>query len=198
VLLFGIQEFLLRTASDPDLVVEAYERVMEYYRCLIPGYKRAGAHMITVIEDIGGTSGLLIRPELWRRRFRPITQRFIDAVHDAGLYAGLAIDGHSGDVLDDVVEMGVDVFSVFDIHTTGLATVREKLAGRVCVKAAIDMQRTLPSGTPAAVEQEAEALEQAFARPAGGFIVQVVRWHRPEFPAANVQASVRAFNRHRR
>jgi len=59
------------------------------------------------------------------------------------------------------------------------------------------MQRTLPGGSPAEVEREAEALVQAFARPAGGFIAQIVRWHRPEFPAANVQASVRAFNRHR-
>lgn len=197
-LLFGIQEFLLRVASDPDLVTAAYERVMEYYRCLIPKYQRAGAHMITVIEDIGGTSGLLIRPELWRQRFKPITRRFIDAVHAAGLYAGLAIDGHSGDVLDDVLDLGVDVFSVFDIHTTGLATLRDRLAGKVCVKAAIDMQRTLPSGTPADVEQEAEALARAFATPAGGFIAQVVRWHRPEYPAANVQASVQAFNRLRR
>jgi len=153
--------------------------------------------MITVIEDIGGTSGLLIRPEVWRRRFKPITRRFIEAVHDAGLYAGLAIDGHSGEVLDDVRELGVDVFSVFDVHTTGLNTLREKLVGKVCVKAAVDMQRTLPGGTPAEVARDAEALVRAFSRPEGGFIAQVVRWHRPEFPAANVQASVRAFSRHR-
>jgi len=196
-LLFGIQEFLLRVATDPDLVTEAYARAMEYYRCLIPKYRRAGAHMITVTEDIGGTSGLLIRPEVWRRRFKPITRRFIEAVHDAGLYAGLAIDGHSGEVLDDVRELGVDVFSVFDVHTTGLNTLREKLAGKVCVKAAVDMQRTLPGGTPAEVARDAEALVRAFSRPEGGFIAQVVRWHRPEFPAANVQASVRAFSRHR-
>ena len=197
-LLVGLEDYLYRVAAEPDFAVELYDRVEQYYRQLIPRYKRAGAHMITVIEDIGGTSSLVMNPAVWRRHFKPITLRFLRAVHEAGLYAGLAIDGHSGDVLDDVLEMDVDVFTVFDIHTTGLETIRAKLGGKRCVKAAVDMQRTLAGGTPAAVERDAQRLVEAFHTPAGGLIAQVVRWHRPEFPRENVLASVRAFNRYRR
>jgi hypothetical protein len=38
----------------------------------------------------------------------------------------------------------------------------------------------------------------AFHTPQGGFIAQVVRWHRPEYPAANVRASTPAFNGYRK
>ncbi len=153
--------------------------------------------MITVIEDIGGTSSLVMRPDLWRTHFKPITERFFAAVHEAGMYVGLAIDGHSGDVLDDIAKMDVDVFTVFDIQQTGLETIRRKLAGKKCIKATVDMQHTLAGGTPQTVEDEARRLVEAFSTPRGGFIAQVVRWHRPEFPATNVEASVKAFNRYR-
>ena len=196
-LLIGLEEFLYKVAAEPDFVVDLYSRVEQYYRQLIPKFKRAGVHMITVIEDIGGTGSLVMRPDTWRERFKPILQRFIGAVHAEGMYAGLAIDGHSGDVLDDVVEMGVDVFSVFDMHTTGLDLIAEKLGGKVCVKATIDMQHTLATGTPEQVEAEAARMVQALHRPEGGFIAQVVRWHRPTFPNNNVLASVRGFNRFR-
>ena len=196
-LLVGLEDFLYQLAAQEDFAVELYDRVEQYYRTLIPKYKRAGAHMITVIEDIGGTSSLVMNPQIWRRRFKPITQRFLKAVHEAGLYTGLAIDGHSGDVLDDVLGMEVDVFSVFDMHTTGLETIRRKFSGKKCIRATVDMKRTLAAGTPAAVREEADRLVDAFSGRAGGFIAQVVRWHRPQFPAANVQASVDAFNRYR-
>jgi uroporphyrinogen decarboxylase len=196
--LVGMEEFLYKVAAEPDFAVELYGRVEEYYRRLIPKFKRAGAHMITLIEDIGGTSSLVMNPETWRKLFKPITTRFLKAVHEAGLYAGLCIDGHSGDVLDDLKGMGVDCFTVVDNGTVGLDLLRRKLRGKLCVKAAVDMQRTLARGTPEAVEKEAADLVENLHTREGGFISQIVRWHRPEYPAANVAASVRAFNRYRR
>ena len=195
--LFGLEDFLLKIAEDIDLVTEAYARVADYYMALVPKYKRAGAHMITVIEDLGGRDGLVMRPSVWRDRFKPSLQRFIDCVHANGLYAGVAIDGSSRDVLEDLPGMKVDVFSVFDIKTTGIETIRRALAGKVCVKATVDMQTSLAVGSPEQVAREADELVDAFHGERGGFIAQVVRWHRPEFPAANVAASVKAFNAHR-
>ncbi len=137
--LYGLEEFLLKVAEDIEEVTEAYARVADYYLRLAPKYKKAGAHMITVIEDLGGRDGLVISPALWRA-----------------------------------------------------------LGGRMCVKATVDMQTSLAVGTPQDVTREAEELVRAFHGTEGGFIAQVVRWHRPEFPAANVAASVAAFNAWRR
>ncbi len=192
--LYGLEEFLLKVADDIEEVTEAYARVADYYLRLAPKYKKAGAHMITVIEDLGGRDGLVISPALWRARFKPILQRFIDGVHDLGLYAGVAIDGSSRDVIEELPGMKIDVFTVFDIKTTGLETIRRALGGRMCVKATVDMQTSLAVGTPQDVAREVEELVRAFHGADGGFIAQVVRWHRPEFPAANVAASVAAFN----
>ena len=196
-LLIGLEDFLIKVANNIDFVIDVYGRVMEYYTALIPKYKRAGAHMITVIEDLGSTSSLLINPNVWRKHFKPLTAKFINAVHEEGLYAGMLIDGNSKDVLDDLLDLKLDVFTVVDMKTTGLDVIREKLKGKMCIKAAVDMQSTLAVGSPQEVEEDAVELVQALHAPEGGFISQVVRWHRPEYPSANVLASVEAFNRYR-
>ena len=196
--LFGEERFLMNIADNLNFVIEVYERVMEYYKALVLKYKKAGAHMITDIEDIGGTSSLLINPDTWRKHFKPILTSFFRFVHEQNMYTGLLIDGHCEQVLADILDMEIDVFSNFDNHTTGLAGIRDKLRGKICVKATVDMQRTLPMGTPEEVRREAHELVEAFQTPEGGFICEVVRWHRPSYPEENVLASVQAFNEHRK
>ncbi len=196
-LLYGLEDFLLLIAGNPQAAVETYARVADYYKQLVIKYKQAGAHMITVFEDVGGTNGLLINPDTWRKQFKPILADFYKFVHDQGMYTGILIDGNSGPILDDLPEAGVDVFSVMDYQATGLELIQEKARGKMCINAAIDMQHTLPCGTPQEVEQEAAKLYEAFNTPDGGFICTVVRWHRPEYPNDNVLASVKGFNAYR-
>ena len=197
-LLFGMQDFLMLMASEPQVAAEVYERVAEYYKSLVIKYKRAGAHMITVFEDIGGTQGLLMSPANWRKYFKPTLADFYKFVHDQGMYTGILIDGNSGPILEDLTEVGLDVFTVLDYMATGIELIQEKIKGKVCINASIDMQHTLPNGSPQEVEQEADKLVEAFNAPNGGFMCTVVHWHRPAYPAPNVLASVRGFNRYRR
>ena len=195
--LFGIQEFFMTFAETPLFVTEVYERVMEYYRALLPKLKRAGAHMVTVIEDLGSREGLLIQPDLWRQYIKPITKRFIQHVHDQDMYAGLFIDGSSRQIMDDLLDMGIDCFTTVDIQSTGVDVIRDHLKGKICLRAAVDMQTTLPMGTPQDVANDARELVSSLNSPEGGLICQVVRWHRPKFPPDNVRASVDAFNTYR-
>ena len=196
--LFGLQDFLILIASNPSVAVETYTRVAEYYKHLVVKYKQAGAHMITVFEDIGGTQGLLMRPDDWRKYFKPALTDFYRFVHDQGLYTGILIDGNSGPILDDLTEVGIDVFTVLDYMTTGLELIQDKIKGKICINASVDMQHTLPHGTPEEIEEEAQKLYEAFHSPAGGFMSTVVRWHRPEYPEQQVLASVRGFNKYRK
>ena len=196
-LLFGLQDFLMLIASNPRGAVETYTQVAEYYKHLVVKYKQAGAHMITVFEDIGGTHGLVMNPDDWRKYFKPVLTDFYTFVHDQGLYTGILIDGNSSPILDDLREVGLDVFTVLDYMATGLELVRDKMKGKICVNASVDMQHTLPHGTPEQIEQEADKLCEAFQSPEGGFMCTVVRWHRPEYPEENVLASVRGFNKYR-
>jgi uroporphyrinogen decarboxylase len=197
MMLMGEEQFLIKTIDNINFVVELYENLMEYYKALVLKYKKVGAHMINVIEDVGSTASMLIPPDIWRKHFKPLTHKFYKYVHEQGLYTGLLIDGNCGEILDDLLEMDIDVFSSFDIKTTGMDLIKEKLKGKICLKATVDMQTTLPMGTPEEVMQDARELVETLNSPQGGFICEVVRFHRPEYPAQNVLASAKGFNEYR-
>ncbi len=196
--LFGANDFFMKLATDLDFVVEVYERVADYYIKMIDRFKAAGAHQITLIEDLGSNQGLVLNPDIWRKRFKPITTKAFKYIHEQGLYTGILIDGDAKPVLDDLFDMEIDQLCIPDFKVTGVDALKEKIKGRMCFKATVSMADTLASGTPRDVEKEAEALVETFHSPAGGFICEVVRWHRPAYPEENVQASVKAFNKYRK
>jgi uroporphyrinogen-III decarboxylase len=197
MMLMGINEFYLKLATNLNFVVELYQRVTEYYKKIALKFKKAGSHMITVIEDLGQQTGMVMNPVTWRKYFKPILNDYYKFVHENGMYTSLCVDGDSKDIHKDILEMEIDVFFIPDINTTGIKSLTENLKGRICLKAPVDMQSTLATGTPEQVEKEAIGLVENLSTKNGGFICEVVQWYRPQYREENVIASVKGFNKFR-
>lgn len=197
MMLTGTNEFYLKLATNLNFIREVYERAAEYYKKMVLKFKNAGAHMITVIEDLGQKTGLVMNPAIWRKNFKPVLNGFFKFVHENGMYTSLCIDGDTKPIHDDILEMEIDMFFMPDIHTTGLKSTIENLKGKICLKAPVDMLSTLASGAPEEVEKEAIEIVENLNSKDGGFVCEVVKWYRPEYKEENVLASVKAFNRYR-
>ena len=195
--MIGTTDFFIDVATNISFVMDVYEQVVEYYKKMVLKYKQAGAHMITVIEDLGTNSGLAINPKTWVKEFKPVLKGFFSFVHEQGLYTSLCVDGNAEPLHEHLVDMGVDVFFMPDIETTGITKVRQNLKGKICLKAPVDMKTTLSNGTPQQVEKAAMEIVDALNDKSGGFICEVVKWYRPEYPMQNVLASVKGFNNYR-
>lgn len=196
--LFGINDFYMKLATDTDFVAMVYEKVADYYMKMIPKFKKAGAHKITMVEDLGSSKGLVLNPDIWRKKFKPTIKKVFKFIHEQGLYTGIFIDGDAGPILDDLLEMEIDQLTIPDYKVTGVEVLKEKIKGKMCFKATVDMVGTLSQGTPEDVEKEAHELVENFNTTGGGFVCEVVRWYRPTYPEDNVIASVRAFNEYRK
>ncbi len=197
MMLIGTNDFYLKLATDLHFIVEVYERVAQYYKEIVLKYKKAGAHMITVIEDLGQNTGMVMNPKVWRKEFKPILNDFYKFVHENNMYTSLCIDGDTKDIHTDILEMEIDMFFLPDVNTTGIRSLVDNLKGKICLKAPVDMLTTLATGTPDQVEKEAHDIVESLNSRDGGFVCEVVRWHRPEYKDENVLASVRGFNRFR-
>lgn len=196
--LLGPNDFFMKLATDLNFVVEVYEMVANYFIKMIDKFKSAGAHQVTIIEDLGSNKGLVLNPEIWRKKFKPIIKKVFKYIHDQGLYTGILIDGDAKPVLDDLLEMEIDQLCIPDFKITGISALKEKIKGKISFKAPVSMADTLAIGTPQDVLNEAKSLIDSFYSPAGGFMCEIVKWHRPEYPQENVLASVEAFNEYRK
>lgn len=196
--LLGYQDFFLKLAEDVKFAVELVGRIFEYQKALIPRWKKMGSHLVNIIDEFAGSSGLFFNPELWRKYFRSFSRDLFRTIHQHNMYTGYLLDGDIRVILDDLLAMEIDVFQFMQPNAIGMNTLVERIRGKRCVKCSVDMMTTLALGTPEEVRKEARELVEKLNSPAGGFIPIVLRWHRPEYPADNVLASVETFNRYRK
>jgi hypothetical protein len=124
-------------------------------------------------------------PEIWRNVFKPAYQQIVDAIHEGDSYASFHIDGFTSDILGDLVDIGWDEVNP-QVHLMGIEELGKALAGKVCVRADIDRQWTLPFGEPGDVRALVERIYDAFGRQNGGY----VGWGEAaaDVPLANLEA----------
>lgn len=149
---------------------------------------------IMVNDDWGTQQALMIRPDHWRRIYKPAYAKIVTAIHSGGRFAHLHTDGVTDAILDDLIEIGFDELnpqmSCMDIEAVG-----RRFGGRVCFRADMDRQYTLPFGTPAEVESYVQRMYDAFGRFNGGYVGygQVGT----DVSLANAEAMLQAFSRMR-
>ena len=73
-------------------------------------------------DDWGDQRRLMIKPDLWRRLFKPRYAQMFRRAHDAGMDVWFHSDGRINDIFGDLIEIGVDVINcqVAVLATTGL------------------------------------------------------------------------------
>ena len=195
--IFGYHTFFMKIAEDINVVVNLIEKIFQYHHDLIPRWKRAGAHMVNIIDEVAGNNGMFFNPEIWKKYFKPLYEKLFKHIHQENMYTGLLLDGDISSILDDLLKMEIDVIQFVQPNVIGIKTLKEKIKGKKCLKCSVDMMSTLAYGTPEDVKKEAETLVENLNAKQGGFICNVMRWYRPSYPEKNVLASVEVFNKYR-
>ncbi len=194
--MLGYDGLLIKLHDDLDTVKEIVEGIVSFQLGLVKRWKQAGAHMVNIIDEFAGSTGLMFSPGILREHFLPFYRKYIDAIHAEGMYCGFCLDGDTSAVLPDFVAMGMDVLDVRQVNCIGMEGIAD-ICKNTCVKASIDMLSTLATGTPEDVTREGRTLMERFGRRNGGLIALTLKWHRPEYPVANVKAAVEVFNEFR-
>jgi uroporphyrinogen-III decarboxylase len=124
---------------------------------------------IILRDDWGAQSALFVSPPLWRRVFKPAYAQLVGAIHAAGARASFHSDGMIAEILPDLLDLGWDELNP-QVTVMGVEESARRLGGRVCVRADIDRQHTLPRGSPDDVAALVRRLFEAFGRSGGGFV----------------------------
>jgi hypothetical protein len=146
-------------------------------------------------DDWGGQDRLMIRPERWRRIFKPRYAEMFRRVKDAGMHVWFHSDGRINEIFGDLVEIGVDVINS-QTAVVGLDWIASNVRGRVAFRTDIDRQRVLPLGSPSQVKEEVHRTFEACGTAEGGIIAcgEIA----PDVPLENVRAMYEAFRQYGR
>ena len=133
------------------------------YEEVIRLYADAGADGIFFCEDLGVQDRLLIGPPMWRDIFKPHYERLTGAAHDRGMKVLMHSCGYNWELIDDLVDAGIDAFQFDQPAAYDMPALAAKLTERrVALWSPVDIQQILPTGNRALIEAEAEKMVRTF------------------------------------
>jgi uroporphyrinogen decarboxylase len=149
-----------------------------------------GVDAFSISDDWGGTTSLLMSPRHLREFFIPPFRDIVQGMKRLGLPVIMHNDGRIWDVLDDLVDTGINAFHPVE-RAAGmdLARMKERYRGRLCPIGNINNKTTMVTGTPEDVRREAlECLR--IAAPGGGYILATDHSLHDDIPLENILAYV--------
>lgn len=169
---FGSEMLYLAIADQPDLVEHLVatmnERLALYVQTCC--WKGVRSFWMGGSEHCGPG---VVHPRVFRRMVTPYDKRIVEIIHDHSGIVNYHTHGKLDDILDQIIEMGVDVMSPIETGLRGdvtLAEVKARVGDRVCLKGNLDDMAFLAQALPGEVRAAAEdCIAQAAS--GGGYIL---------------------------
>jgi len=158
-------------------------------------YVEAGVDVVGLGDDIGTQRGMMMAPDFWRAHLKPRLARVIDAIREAQgdrrVYVRYHSDGDVRDVIEDLIEIGVDILNPMQPECMPVAETIRTYQDRLAFWGMIGTQTTMPFGSTAEVRA---AVRECGDLAGGGARLVIAPTHvlEPEVPWANIEALVEA------
>jgi len=163
-----MEVYFLDMVEYPQQLHRLHERVASVYETKIRAAAGAGADGIFIGEDMGTQTGLLFSPAMWREFFKNLYSQLLGIAHEHGLKVFLHSCGYNWDIIDDLIDAGVDCFQFDQPAAYDMPALAEKFKARkAALWSPVDIQKVLPTGDRELIESEAQRMIELF----GGFVV---------------------------
>lgn len=166
----GFSNFLMDVLLEQGNVSRLSGIIEEHLEVIIANFARVGMDGVMVYEDWGIQDRLLINPSVWREMFLPAFERLSKKAHDCGMKMILHSCGYIYEVLEDMIQSGIDVFQFDQPALMGEKRVTALLRKyKRTLFSPVDIQKILPTGDRVLIENAARDMVDSFGC-SGGLI----------------------------
>jgi hypothetical protein len=186
----GMENFLMDLASQAPGLERLLDDLLAFNLRWLEKWTNLEYQGLHFADDWGDQRGLMIKPALWRRLFKPRYAEMFRRVRQAGMHVWYHSDGRINEIFGDLLEIGVDVVNC-QVSVVGHDWIAANARGKVAFRTDIDRQQVLPFGSPAQVREEVQRVFESCGTSQGGIIAcgEVG----PDVPLDNIRAMYEAF-----
>jgi uroporphyrinogen decarboxylase len=150
-------------------------------------------------DDVGAQNGMMISPNMWRDIFKPRLAEVFAELKSANpdVMIMYHTDGAVAPILDDLAEIGLQVFNPVQPNVPGHdpAELKNKFGDKMAFWGAIDQQDLLPNGT--AEDIDADVAEKIkILGEGGGYMCSPAHIIQADTSMENVEALIAAVKKH--
>jgi len=195
----GLEKMMIDMTIGEPYVGVLLDRVMEFSIGVGRRLVELGVDAVWCGDDFGSQHGMLISDTMWRDIYKPRFAALFSALKAANPEVLIAYhsDGAVAPILEDLVEIGMDVFNPVQPNVPGHdpRELKERLGHRLSFWGAIDQQHLLPHGTAAEIERDV-ADKIAALGPEGGYLCAPAHIIQADTSMENVEAFIQAVKTH--
>jgi len=164
---FGMEEAMMKMMLEPEIYKAIIDRIVDFYleanRIFYEAVK-GKIHAVLIGNDLGSQTGLMLSPDSIREFVLPGTKKLVDQAHEYGFKVIHHSCGAISDIIDDLIDTGVDVIHPIQALASGMepAVLKEKFGDRVAFCGGVDAQNLLVNGTKVDVEAKVKELHDIF------------------------------------
>ncbi|HEY8668303.1 MAG TPA: uroporphyrinogen decarboxylase family protein [Tepidisphaeraceae bacterium] len=184
----GLENIWVDIYEEPENLCRLIDMLVDMNVYAIERFGAAGCDAMLIPDDWGLQSSLMISPEKWRELWKPRYTRLFKAVHDAGMFMFLHSCGYIVDILDDLIEIGLDAVHMDQQENMGLELLGRRFGGRLTFFSGVDIQTAMHRPTDQ-VRAYARDMVRLLGRPEGGIIP---RWYTDPKGAGHTQEAIDA------
>jgi uroporphyrinogen decarboxylase len=146
-----MEQALVDLFTQPPAFTELMRRLHTHYTAEVEAWAGTAVDAIVIMDDWGAQDRMMVAPALWRKLFKPLYRDYCDIARRAGKYVFMHSDGCILDILDDLIEVGVQAINS-QVWCMGVGRL-SRFRGRLTFWGEIDRQSILPFGSLADVRQ---------------------------------------------
>jgi uroporphyrinogen decarboxylase len=193
--LYGLDHFLIDLVQRPEVPCAIMDCFTDLYIANVTRVLEAAGGLIDMVytyDDVGIQTGLMMSPRMWRAFILPRHQRLNAAIRGAS--ETVKIMYHSCGAVAPLIEafvrdMGIDVLNPLQPRAAGmdLRRIKQAFGHQLAFHGGVDIQHTLPFGSPEDVRQEVSERCQLLGQ-GGGYICTSAHYIQADTPPDNILA----------
>ncbi len=177
----------------PPGLLELLERIHAFNLAWVERWCASSVDCIFIADDWGTQHALLISPKAWRELFKPLYAEYIARAKQAGKFTYMHSDGYIVDILEDLVELGLDAINA-QVTCMDMTELHQRFAGRLTFWGQMDRQHMLCFGSTEDARRDARSFYKHLAASNGSRVVCQMHIE-PSARPANIEAVLETFER---
>ena len=150
----GMHDFMIACYEDKNFVEDMLEASTIHCERLTRAILKEGIDYIYIGDDLGFKTGLFLPPELIKEIWVPRMARIIEPAVNADVPVMFHSDGKIDDIVNDLIEMGVDCLNPLDPYSIDYREYKKKYGNNLSFCGNIDIEFPLSKGKPEDVEKD--------------------------------------------
>jgi uroporphyrinogen decarboxylase len=185
----SMEEMLMDMMTDDERATALLDRITDFACAKASAYARAGVDILSLGDDLGAQTSILIDVGLWEKWLKPRLSRVIETARriNPEMLIFYHSCGYIIPFIDPLIEIGVDILNPIQPECMSFDEVHDRFGNRLSFWGTIGTQQLLPFGTAGEVRSEClSRLEKCGEK--GGICIGPTHLVEPEVPWENLLA----------